>query len=50
MSELRVRVPRKVNRGGVSPRLSETKVKKSVLSPRVTFLEILVITIYDMNI
>ena len=40
----------KVSRGGVSPWLSETEVRKSVLSSRVTFQEILVITIYVMNI
>ena len=50
MSELRVRKPGKVSRGGVSPRLSKTEVRKSVLSSRVTFREILVITIYVMNV
>ena len=49
MSELRVRMLGKVSRGGVSPRLSETEVRKSVLSSRVTFREILVITIYVMG-
>ena len=50
MSELLVRMLGKVSRGGVSPQLSKTKVKKSVLSSRVTFREILVIMIYVMNI
>ena len=50
MSELWVRTLGKVSRGGVSPRLSKTKVRKSVLSSRVTFREILVITIYIMNV
>ena len=50
MSELRVRMLGKVSRGGVSPRLSETEVRKSVLSSRVTFQEIVVITIYVMNV
>ena len=49
MSELRVRMLRKVSRGGVPPWLSETEVRKSVLSSRVTW-EILVITIYIMNV
>jgi len=40
----------KVSRGGVSPQLNETEVRKSVLSSRVTFWEILVITIYFMNV
>jgi len=50
MSKLRVRMLGKVSQGGVSPRLSEAEVKKSVLSSRVTFHEILVIKIYVMNI
>ena len=50
MSELRVRMLGKVSRGGVPPWLSETEVRKSVLSSRVTFWEILVITIYVMNV
>ena len=50
MSELRLRMLGKVSRGGVSPRLSETEVRKSVLSSRVTFQEIVVITIYVMNV
>ena len=50
MSELQVRMLGKVSRGGVSPRLSETEVRKSVLSSRVTFQEIVVITIYVMNV
>ena len=50
MSELQVRVLRKVSRGGVSFRLSEIEVKKSILSSRVTFQEILVITIYVMDV
>ena len=40
----------KVSQGRISPQLSETKVKKSVLSSRVTCREILVITIYVMNV
>ena len=50
MSELQVRMLRKVSRGGVSSRLSKTEVKKSILSSRVTFREILVITIYVMDV
>ena len=50
MSELQVRVLRKVSRGGVSSPLSEIEVKKSILSSRVTFREILVITIYIMDV
>ena len=49
MSEPQVRMLGKESRGGVSPRLSETEVRKSVLSSRVTFREILVITIYVMG-
>ena len=50
MSKLQVRMLGKASRGGVSPWLSETEVRKSVLSSRVTFREILVITIYVMNV
>ena len=50
MSELSVRMLGKVSRGGISPRLSEAKVRKNVLSSRVTFREILVIKIYVMNV
>ena len=50
MSKLQVRMLGKVSRGGVSPWQSETEVRKSVLSSRVTFQEILVITIYVMNV
>ena len=50
MREPPVRMLGKESRGGVSPRLSETEVRKSVLSSRVTFREILVITIYVMNV
>ena len=50
MSELQVRVLRKVSRGGISFRLSEIEVKKSVLPSEVTSWEILVITIYIMNV
>ena len=50
MSKLQVRMLGKVSRGGVSPWLSETEVRKSVLSSKVTFREILVITIYVMNV
>ena len=50
MSELQVRVLRKVSRAEVSSRLSEIEVKKSILSSRVTFREILVITIYVMDV
>ena len=49
MREPQVRMLGKKSRGGVSPRLSETEVRKSVLSSRVTFREILVITIYVMG-
>ena len=45
MSKLRVRTLGKVSRGEVSPQLSEVEVRKSVLSSRVTFCEILVIKI-----
>ena len=50
MSELRVRMLGKVSQGGVSPGLSEAEVRKSVLSSRVTFREILLIKIYVMNV
>ena len=40
----------KVSRGGVALRLSETEVRKSFLSSRVSFREILVITLYVMNV
>ena len=50
MSELRVRMLGKVSQGGVSPGLSEAEVRKSVLSSRVSFWEILVITIYFMDV
>ena len=50
MSELWVRILGKVSRGGVSPWLSETEVRKSVLPSEVTYREILVITIYIMNV
>ena len=50
MREPQVRMLGKESRGGVSPRLSETEVRKSVLSSKVTFREILVITIYVMNV
>ena len=40
----------KVSQGGVSPRLSEIEVRKSVMSSKVTFQEILVIMIYVMNV
>ena len=50
MSEIRVRMLGEVSRGEVSSWLSEIEVRKSVLSSRVTFQEILVITIYVMNV
>ena len=50
MSELRVRMLGKVSQGGVSPWPSEAEVRKSVLSSRVTFREILLIKIYVMNV
>ena len=50
MSELRVRMLGKVSQGGVSPWLNEAEVRKSVLSSRVTFREILLIKIYVMNV
>ena len=50
MSELLVRMLRKVSQEGISPRLSETRVRKSVSSSRVTIQEILVIKLYVMNV
>ena len=50
MNEVQVRMLGKVSRGGTPPRLSEVEVRKSVLSSRVTFQEILVIKIYVMNV
>ena len=50
MSELQVRMLGKLSRGGVSPWLSEAEVRRSVLSSRMTFREILLIKTYVMNI
>ena len=50
MSELQLRMLGEVSQGEVSPRLSETEFRKSVLSSKVTFREILVIMIYVMNV
>ena len=50
MSKLQVRMLGKVSRGGVTPRLSEAEVRRSVLSSRKTFREILLIKTYFMNI
>ena len=50
MSELQVRMLRKVSQGEVSPQLSETRVRKSVSSSKVTIQEILMITLYVMNV
>ena len=50
MSKLRTGRLGKVGRGGVCPQLNKAEVGKYVLSSRVTFQEILLISICIMNI